>query len=250
MNCSQTAALGGYLLGALEPDERSIFESHLSGCDLCRSELVRLAPLPGLLHQITLEDFESLPDEGPVPEPIVEPAAAPQPLATVEEPVVVEASVLEAKPTPPEVPARRRRYWLVAAAAALVLVLTVGGVLGYRALQDESGPVADGVTWSATDPGTGVRGDVRLVEHGWGTEVQIKLSDSPPGKTCRLVVWDEYGKKEVAGWWSSNHEPYEEIPGSTSFNVDHIRKFEVMIEGDNQMLVAIPAPNGAQNPPS
>ncbi|MCA1656076.1 MAG: zf-HC2 domain-containing protein, partial [Pseudonocardiaceae bacterium] len=57
MTCQHIVTLGVYLLGALDPAERSEFESHLSVCDICRGELVRLAPLPGLLNQITPDDF-------------------------------------------------------------------------------------------------------------------------------------------------------------------------------------------------
>ena len=35
MTCTHTSTLGVYLLGALEPEDRSTFEAHLSGCDVC-----------------------------------------------------------------------------------------------------------------------------------------------------------------------------------------------------------------------
>src|ERR1700741_2107962 len=57
MTCPNTVTLGAYLLGALDPQERFDFEAHLGGCDTCRAELVRLAPLPGMLNQISLDDF-------------------------------------------------------------------------------------------------------------------------------------------------------------------------------------------------
>jgi Putative zinc-finger len=42
--------LGGYVLGALEPDERDAVAAHLATCPECAAELERLAALPGLLR--------------------------------------------------------------------------------------------------------------------------------------------------------------------------------------------------------
>ncbi|MFD1149366.1 anti-sigma factor family protein, partial [Saccharothrix hoggarensis] len=88
MSCDRTVALGAYLLGSLDPAERSSFERHLHGCSVCRREMVRLAPLPGLLGQVQLSDLElSLDDPGPGPDlwplpPRDEPEADPPPART------------------------------------------------------------------------------------------------------------------------------------------------------------------------
>jgi anti-sigma factor RsiW len=41
--------LGGYVLDALEPDEREALAAHLAECPLCAAELERLAGLPALI---------------------------------------------------------------------------------------------------------------------------------------------------------------------------------------------------------
>jgi anti-sigma factor RsiW len=56
MTCPRTVALGAYVLGALEREERAALEAHLETCDVCRDELDRLAPLPGLLSRLTVEE--------------------------------------------------------------------------------------------------------------------------------------------------------------------------------------------------
>src|SRR2546421_3292041 len=122
MTCPQTSTLGVYLLGALEPEERSTFESHLYGCDQCRAELVRLAPLPGLLNQITVTDFEETAELPPATgDPVTEQRAAPGPVLApvleLPEPVVIDAPN-EPDITPAGESAPPRRRWLVAAAAA------------------------------------------------------------------------------------------------------------------------------------
>jgi anti-sigma factor RsiW len=50
MSCAHVREeLGGYLLGALEPDEREAVAAHLAGCRDCAAEHARLAGLPTLL---------------------------------------------------------------------------------------------------------------------------------------------------------------------------------------------------------
>lgn len=49
MICVQREHLGGYVLGAMDDDEREDFELHLETCDACRREYAELADLPALL---------------------------------------------------------------------------------------------------------------------------------------------------------------------------------------------------------
>ncbi|WP_053736897.1 anti-sigma factor [Nocardia sp. NRRL S-836] len=62
MSCTHTVDVGAYLFGSLDLRERSAFERHLPGCEACRAELLRFAPLPGLLGRLTLHDVEHLDD--------------------------------------------------------------------------------------------------------------------------------------------------------------------------------------------
>ncbi|OLR91554.1 anti-sigma factor family protein [Actinokineospora bangkokensis] len=215
MTCARTTSLGAYLLGALDPAERADFEAHLAGCADCRAELVRLSPLPGLLHRVGVEDFEDA----------VEPTAAD--LAVVPAPA-------------PAAPGRWARHRVLLSAAAAVVALAVGGVIGYSLLRagDPAGP---GVSWSATDSTSGVRADVQLIDRAWGTEVKLTLRDVPPGKPCKLVVRGRDGNREVAGWWSSSSLQDEVIPGSTSITRSAIDRVEVVTD-DDRVLVDVPAP--------
>ncbi|GAA4420731.1 hypothetical protein GCM10023148_20730 [Actinokineospora soli] len=49
--------VGAYLLGALDPADRAVFEAHLAGCPVCEAELLRMAPLLGLLQRVTEADL-------------------------------------------------------------------------------------------------------------------------------------------------------------------------------------------------
>lgn len=248
MTCTHTSTLGVYLLGALEPEDRSGFEAHLSRCDLCRAELVRLAPLPGLLNQITLADFDdaggppTLPSLAPEPIAVTDP---PEPAVVADPPAPVVVDLPPARPVRElERPRPRRPYWMIAAAAALVVALTVGGIVAYETLR---GPVTgpSEVTWSASNPRNGVRADARMIERAWGTEIQIMMDNVPAGESCRLVVWAKgaNGYRETAGWWATPAEhPEGEIPASTSIDLSMIYKLEV-VAADTTLLVDIHRPS-------
>ena len=48
--------LGSYLLGALDPAERTAVQVHLSTCGACREELASYAGVPGLLGRLTRDE--------------------------------------------------------------------------------------------------------------------------------------------------------------------------------------------------
>ena len=51
--CADTRqALGVYVLGAIDPAERSLVDAHVSGCPECQDELAGLAGLPALLSRV------------------------------------------------------------------------------------------------------------------------------------------------------------------------------------------------------
>lgn len=295
MTCANTVTLGAYLLGALDPRERFEFEAHLGGCDSCRTELVRLAPLPGMLNQISLDDFaDGLPPTtlddthptAPVPglplsaQLLRETASMPElfrPDRFRPEPGYPEEQVppefggpvpsprgpMPARETPPlrrpsgersdppgtpRPPARtecRRRYLLVAAAAALAVLLVVGGALGYQVVRPdqappEAAPPALGTTWRASTPDGRATVDARLVDHEWGTEIQLTIHGMPPGRECYMIVYDRGGYNEVAGWWGTDHAEDEEIPASTSIPRSKIGKLELLLD-DHKVALTIPA---------
>jgi hypothetical protein len=242
MTCQHTMTLGVYLLGALDPAERFAFESHLASCDICRVELVRLAPLPGMLNQITREDFAD--DQPPTGAEGTTVTRLPRQTWADTEPVPLPLPpAIDTPADPPEVPRQRprKRYWQVAAAAALVVVLAVGGIFGWQAIREPAVPVAQGVTWSVTTSDGSASVDARLVDHEWGTEILSKIEGLPPGRKCYLVVYDHYGKREVAGWWGTDHDANTEIPASTSIPRSKIARLEFKLD-DKTVALTIPAP--------
>ena len=56
--CADTRqALGIYVLGAIDPDERALVDAHVAGCRECREELAGLAGLPALLSRVDADEI-------------------------------------------------------------------------------------------------------------------------------------------------------------------------------------------------
>jgi hypothetical protein len=252
--------LGVYLLGALDPAERPAFESHLSYCEICRGELVRLAPLPGLLNQIAPEDFaDNLPATGiegavataafPITEPV--PLPLPQTPLPVPEPVRGDD---RPKSRPGNMPPGRpgavrisKRFWRVASVFLVVVAVAVGGIFGWGALrggeQTAQPPQDDGIVWSGTSADGTASVEARLIDHEWGTEFRMKFHGMPPDRECYLKVFDHYGRFQIAGWWGTDHDSGDVIPGSVSTRRSKIDKLEFLLDDKETVVVTVEAPH-------
>ena len=152
--------LGVYVVGAIEPNERSLLDAHLNQCYGCREELASLAVLPALLHRIP-------------------PAEAEQFVQSGED--AVERGRLRLRRCLPrlleEVGARRRTRRLrgVLAAAAALIVAVGGGVGGV--VRDQRAASARPARRSSVV--SAHRGDLSMTvkygESSWGTEIWVKV---------------------------------------------------------------------------
>lgn len=204
MSCQHTVDVGAYLFGSLDLKERSAFERHLPDCDTCQAEMLRLAPLPGLLGRLSLEDVENL-------------------------------ESLDEIPAVPPKPNHQRRV-LVVCAAVLGALALAGGILFLPSAPPAPAPPtsaqpAPAPLWVAKDQGTGVDASVAMVTRSWGTEMWFMFANVKPGARCKVMVFDRQGRREIGGWWGSDHAPDERIPGSTSFRLDQIDRLEVSDDG-------------------
>lgn len=228
-------ALGVYMLGALDPAERSRVEAHLEGCPACRDELAGMAGLPALLGRVDEAQLEQI--AGPPPE-------------------LLEGLLARA--------AERRRGWLgplgrpagagwapLAAAACLLLVIGAlfGGLLfpsrGGGNVAEPPSPTptasaAKGERITAADPKTDIKGYVLLHRKAWGTEVELHLAGVPKGSHCRLLVIARDGRRDALGsWYVPYDEGYGEYRGSTMFPRGQLFSFEV-VGLDGEPLLTIP----------
>jgi hypothetical protein len=246
MTCRQNVSLGAYLLGALDPAERSAFEEHLETCPACQAELLRLAPLPGLLQRLTPEDYAEIeigdaPDWPPPPmladllPPIpVGDLPAPDSHAPEEDPPVV-TSLAAARP------GWWRRQRMAVAAAAAVVLLAIGGIVVFQPGSTTDTAISP-VTWTGVDPATGVSGRVELTSRGWGTEIKVSMKDIPEGrKICHLIIHSRDGSEEVAGKWTAGfYKEIKSVPGSSSIRLNEIDRVEVVAAGG--VLVGMHSP--------
>jgi hypothetical protein len=65
MDCAEARlSLGVYVLGAIDPAERTLVDAHLATCRDCRDELAGLAGLPALLARVSTEEAVALAEDG------------------------------------------------------------------------------------------------------------------------------------------------------------------------------------------
>jgi len=229
-------ALGVYVLGAIDPAERSMVDAHLSTCQECREELAGLAGLPALLRRIPVGEAQELADDD-----LDELSGAELP-----GPEVPSVEMLDSLLSRTTQVRQARRWRGLAAAAAVVLVAGVGGAAAWSAVQHGAGSGGGSVvpanftSASATNPVTHVAATVRYAAKEWGTVVDTRVKNVPAGDRCQLLVTDSSGHTTVVGSWRTSYDESSVwYPGSSGVALDSVRSFEVTSRG--KVLVKIPA---------
>jgi hypothetical protein len=195
---AEHVALGAYLLGALDPRERAEVEHHVSGCRRCHDELAELAPLPGLMARISVDEAISGPP--PVDDAMLE-------------------RLLDAATRERRTAGVRRRLLAVAAGLALV-----GGSLGGVALYRS----ATAQTTHAVDASSGaVRMHVEMTAASNGTALTLRLSGVRSEEHCELIAISDTGAREVAGSWEASYTGTAVIRGTTAIPYQHLRKLVI-----------------------
>jgi anti-sigma factor RsiW len=221
MSCPRTVALGAYVLGALERAERVRLEAHLETCAICSEELDELAPLPGLLSRLTLDEAE-----------VLELEEAPRVEAGTGAPL--ERALFEVARE------RRRSRLLRATAVAAALVLAAVVLAGGLLLDGGGGNGGTApLTAAASDLQTGVSGSAELTREPWGTRVELSLAGVRPGERCRLVARAVGGRTEVAATWRVGYLGTAEVPGAVAIPADRLASLEVVTARD-RVLVRMP----------
>ena len=213
MSCSDaTVALGAYVVGALDPRERADVEAHLAHCPACRDELAQLAPLPGLMSRLSIEEAVSGPP--PVDDAMLE-------------------RLLVAASRDRRVASHRR--WLAAAAAVAVLAIgTTAGVVLHNSMT--------ATHWQRV---TATAGKVHIavdVEPGdTGTALKLWLRGVPAGERCRLVAIADDGSRDTAGSWEATYSGTATIRGITSIERSHLSRLAIETY-DGTILVSAAVP--------
>jgi predicted anti-sigma-YlaC factor YlaD len=217
-------ALGVYVLGAIDPAERTQVDEHLATCPDCREELASLAGLPALLRRVPTAEAERLA------------VADPADLLTEE----TAASDLLPSVMGRMARARRVRRWRELAVAAAVVVLALGaGAAGANLLQSTpasqvvvQGPAHAWQTVSATDSLSGASLTVKYAPMSWGTTMAVHVWGIPSGTVCQFQVTDSQGHHWVVGGWRVDTQGHEVwYPASTALADKDLRSFQVTTGG-------------------
>jgi Putative zinc-finger len=208
--CADTRqALGVYVLGAIDPAERSLVDAHVSGCAECRDELAGLAGLPALLARVGTDEVGRISSEDADPRP---------PEETPREDFVDSLVSLTAARR------RRSRRWQVLAAAAALVIAAGGAAAGLRLASDSSAaqtsaspaPPANWKTATTTSALKGVNATIRYQRLAWGVAYDVQITGVPKGTTCQLWVTNSQGVHLLAaGWTVTNPGETDWFPGSS-----------------------------------
>lgn len=197
--------LGVYVVGAIDPAERSVVDEHLKSCPDCREELSGLAGLPALLGRVPLTDAERLADGNGLPE-------------MDEPPAELLNGLLK------RVAARRRaRRWRSVLTLAAAVAIAAGSAAGVvHALQPGTPPpTVERVTAS----GAGVVAQIRYSATPWGgTAMHVGVMGVPPGTRCTFWVISDGQRTKVSSWtigqgygehwyWISSAVPTSKVDG-------------------------------------
>lgn len=177
---------GAYTIGALEPDDRREFESHLRTCEVCQVEVGRLAVLPGLLARIDLPALDDAADRA-----------------------TAEAIERRARSEVAGLAASRRRWRRLSVAAVVALVVVAVAALVPRTEGDEAIDLVIGAT-------TAEAASIRAEPKGWGTELRAELGGLPRRDRYQLWSIDRDGRWTVAATWGPTAALGATVTGATS----------------------------------
>ncbi len=223
--------LGVYVVGAIDPAERTLVDDHLGTCPDCREELAGLAGLPALLGRVPASDAERLISSSAEVKDLEEP------------PAELLSSLLG------RVAERRavRRWRGLVAAAAAVIIAVAGGAAGARIIAP--GGHANGVAQSpapvtevvsGTNRRTNVSAIVRYTGRSWGTKMDVWVSGIKDGTTCEVWAVNANGQRWSAGSWTVPGGPADSgYPASVSLAAAQVRSF--VITSGGRVLVTVPA---------
>ena len=221
-------SLGVYVLGAIEPAERSLVDAHLATCRDCRDELAGLAGLPALLARVNPDEISRICADDTV-RTVTEDRPPGELIDTV-------LDLAEAR--------RRRTRWRFLATAAAVVVIA-GGLFGGLAsigtsTQIVKVPVAGGpLQWETVQATSKISEATASVDYApqlWGDAFKVLADRIPIGTTCQLwVVHPDGTRTPVASWTTARDEGTVWYQGSMARTAGAISSFQ--ITANHQVLL-------------
>jgi hypothetical protein len=225
-------ALGVYVLGAIDPAERGLVDSHLVTCRDCRDELAGLAGLPALLARVNPDEVSRI-----CADDAMYAAADDQPPAEL---LGTVRDLAEAR--------RRRNRWRVLSAAAAVVVIAAGLFGGLSSMGGTTKTIKVPLTpgsgsWEtvqATSKVSPASASIAYSDQLWGYAFEVLAQRIPIGTTCTLwVVLKDGTRIRAAGWTTASDEGRVWYSGSMETTASPISEFQVTA-GNRVLLTATP----------
>ena len=220
-------SLGVYVLGAIDPAERTLVDAHLVTCRDCRDELAGLAGLPALLARVNPDEISRI--------------CADDTVRTVTDdrpPGELIGTVLDLA----EARRRRTRWRFLAAAAAVVAIAggLFGGLSNMGTTRTVAVPLSVGTahweTVHTTSSVTGATASISYSQQLWGNAFEVLVDRIPIGTTCQLwVVHPDGTRTQVAAWTTARDEGKVWYAGSMPSTAEPISSFQ--ITANHQVLL-------------
>jgi len=212
-------SLGVYVLGAIDPAERSLVDAHLMTCRDCRDELAGLAGLPALLARVNPDEISRICADDTV-----------RTVADDRPPGELIGTVLDLAEA-----RRRRTRWRFAASAAAVVAIAgglYGGLSSVAATRTVAVPVpVKNVHWETVQTAsrvTGASASVAYAHETWGDAFKVLVDRIPVGTTCQLMVVHPDGTRtQVAAWTVASDEGTVWYDGSMPSSAKPISSFQI-----------------------
>jgi hypothetical protein len=236
VNCTQIrGSLGVYVVGAIDPAERSQVDRHVAFCPSCRDELAALAGLPALLGRVTEDQITE------IAHPRVEPFES------------ALAQVIEERRA-----VRRRGRWerwrmFVAVAMPVAAAAMVVSVFVSRPVQEQPPPSPTPAPSPSTvarqepqtelhgnNPVNGISATVTMRARRWGTALSVEVAGVQFGSSCKVTAIPKSGRSDDAASWRVTYREPTAFAGSTMFRPDEIARFEIRTTDDKRTLVTVP----------
>jgi hypothetical protein len=257
MTCQFAHDDGAYVLGALDPAERRVFEDHLPHCANCRSAVSSLAGLPGLLAHVPPALVENLDrpfggESSTSTGTVVAIAPAPTPAPDTLLPRLMWAAKVERRK------ARRRTGFVAGGIAAAAVAIAFAGTVIATSGQDgtERPPVAEDSQSKPTPRNTlqkamvsqvadlKIEATVALTQTTAGTKLvmvcdwtKVTTDDYPANvKSFSMVVKDKGGNDERVATFNVGPGDKVEIPGTTQTPIRDLSSVQVR-QSDGTVLL-------------
>jgi hypothetical protein len=210
--------LGVYVVGAIDPAERSVVDNHLASCPDCREELAGLAGLPALLGRVPFPEAEQITQfDSERAEAGEHPDAEP-----------AQADVLT--PLLARVAHRRRvSRWRSLVSVAAVAVIAAGAAIGAIRLANPPAATSSALHWENVQSANALAHmEVKYAGTPGGIRLDVKVDGIPAGTTCEFWVIGDDGQRWPAGSWRvANEWKASWYPTVSAAQVHEVSRFEL-----------------------